>query len=342
MILYDPHLAIGMYPFGIQIPVKDSRARKTYGHLASHPRLGPVRDRWLCSTITDALMPEDLERAHCPRYVQRLFGEEFEQELIRTYELIDEQGNYHRYDPAAASRPLADMRQWILTKASGTFQACRMALDSGFCFYFAGGMHHAQYDRGAGFCLINDIVVAIRRLQAEGRIRQAWVLDLDAHKGDGTAALTAEDASITTLSIHMARGWPLDQPQRDETGRPNPSFTPSDIDIPIGAGEDAVYNERLGKGLDQLAGFPPPGLAVVVSGSDPYEADELPSTGGLALTLEQLMTRDRLVYDFLQAAGVPAAYLMAGGYGEHSWRVYAQFLEWVLLERLADRTDRRL
>jgi acetoin utilization deacetylase AcuC-like enzyme len=127
----------------------------------------------------------------------------------------------------------------------------------------------------------------------------------------------------------------LDQPEVDGQGRPNPSFTPSDIDIPIGARENDLYNTRLKEGLERMRTLSTPDLAIVVCGSDPYEADELPSTRGLALTLEQLLERDKQVYSFLMAANIPAAFLMAGGYGENSWRVYAQFLEWVLLKRLA-------
>jgi acetoin utilization deacetylase AcuC-like enzyme len=334
MILYDPDLTVEMFRYGVQIPVKDSRARKTFEHLSAHPQLAASKKRWHSTKITENLAAEDLKRVHAADYVARLFSDELENELIRTYELVDAQGNYHRYDPTGASLPLTDMRDWIFTKAAGTYQAARCALDSYFCFYFAGGMHHAQYDRGSGFCLINDIVIAIRRLQAEARIKKAWVIDLDAHKGDGTAALTAGDDSIRTLSIHMASGWPLDQPEFDGQGRPNPSFTPSDIDIPIGDHENDHYNDRLKQGLERLRTLSTPELAVVVCGSDPYELDELPSTSGLALTLEQLLERDQQVYSFLTAAGVPAAFLMAGGYGENSWRVYAQFLEWVLLDRL--------
>jgi len=79
---------------------------------------------------------------------------------------------------------------------------------------------------------------------------------------------------------------------------------------------------------------PRPDLAVVVSGADPYEKDELPSTQPLKLSLAQLKERDLLIYEFLQQRKIPKAYLMAGGYGEHSWEVYAQFLEWVLVNRL--------
>lgn len=334
MILYDPALTVEMFKYGIQIPVLDSRASKTFEHLKSHERLARCLNRWHIDKLTESLSAGDLERVHSAEYVRRLFSSELETELVRTYELIDENGNYHRYDPKQAALPLTQMRDWILAKAAGTYQAGRIAIEEGFCFYFAGGMHHAQYDYGSGFCLINDIVVAVRRLQAEGRIRQAWVIDVDAHKGDGTAALTAGDDSITTLSIHMARGWPLDQPQVDAKSRPNPSFTPSDIDIPIGANENQHYNPRLKDGLERLFTFATPDLAIVVCGSDPYEADELPSTRGLALTLEQLLERDRMVYSFLKAANIPAAFLMAGGYGENSWRVYAQFLEWALMDRL--------
>lgn len=334
MILYDPDLTVEMFRYGIKIPVKDSRARKTFEHLKAHPQLTGRQNRWHCAKISEHLSVEDLKRGHAGEYVQRLFSGGLEQELIRTYELVDAQGNYNRYDPDSASLPLTEMRDWIFTKAAGTYQAGRNALETGFCFYFAGGMHHAQYDRGSGFCLINDIVIAIRRLQAEGRIQHAWVIDLDAHKGDGTAALTVGDDSIRTLSIHMAAGWPLDQPEVDGKGRPNPSFTPSDVDIPIGAQENEQYNPRLNAGLERLHTMSTPDLAIVVCGSDPYEADELPSTSGLSLTLEQLLERDQQVYSSLMAANIPAAFLMAGGYGENSWRVYAQFLEWVLLDRL--------
>jgi acetoin utilization deacetylase AcuC-like enzyme len=220
-----------------------------------------------------------------------------------------------------------------MTVASSV-QCCRIALEHKFCFAFRGGMHHAQQNYGAGFCLLNDIVIAIRKLQAERRIKTAWVIDTDAHKGDGTAALTRGDDSITTLSIHMARGWPLDGDPYDREGNLNPSFIPSDIDIPIARGEDKYYLSRLKEGLIQLERLPPPDLAVVVYGADPYEKDELASTADMKLSLAQLKKRDLIVYNFLEDRYIPRAYLMAGGYGQDCWKVYAQFLEWALLDEL--------
>ena len=107
-----------------------------------------------------------------------------------------------------------------------------------------------------------------------------------------------------------------------------------EIDIPMARGEDHLYVSRLQKGLNTLGNFSRPDLAVVVSGVDPFEKDELPSTGDLKLSLDQMMQRDLLVYEFLQERRIPQAYLMAGGYGESSWQVYAQFLEWALSDKL--------
>ena len=333
MILYDARQPHSLIEFGIEIPVMDSRVSETFAQLSSHPRLGPRSDAWHIGMIQEKVTREDLLRVHSSDYVGRLFSERLEAEIVRTYELIDADGRYHRYNPSAARLPLAALFERTLAKASGTVQCCRTALVSGFCFYFGGGMHHAQKDHGAGFCLVNDLVIALRRLQSEKSIRTAWVIDVDAHKGDGTAAITASDDSIVTLSIHMAAGWPLDQPAHDADGRPNPSFIPSTIDIPLESGEEPFYNARLREGLERLAGVGRPDLALVVCGADPYELDELPSTAGLRLSLGQLLERDQMVYSFLKTRGIPGAWVMAGGYGRNSWRVYTQFLEWALLDR---------
>jgi len=334
MILYDENQNEGLLEFGIQIPVLASRAVKAFEFLKSHELLGPKISQWHIQKIDGQITKEDLLRVHSRDYIEKLYSAELEQEIIRTFELIGEQGDYYRYAPDTATLPLTDLFDRTLTTVASTAQCCRVAIDKSFCFAFRGGMHHAQDAYGAGFCPINDIVIAIRKLQAEHRIRTVWVIDTDAHKGDGTAALTRGDDSITTLSIHMAHGWPLDGEKYDQAGNLNPSFIDSDIDIPMARGEDQLYVSRLREGLNKLDNFSRPDLAVVVSGVDPYEKDELPSTADLKLSLAQMKQRDLLVYGFLKERKIPGAYLMAGGYGESSWQVYAQFLEWALLDNL--------
>jgi acetoin utilization deacetylase AcuC-like enzyme len=333
LILYDPAQSHELVDFGIEIPVMESRASEAFRRLSCDPRLGPRVGVWHVDRVVERLTRGDLLGAHSAAYVDRLFSDKLESEIIQTYELVDAHGRFHRYNPANAKLPLTDLFDRVLVRAAGTLQCCRIALRSGFCFYFGGGMHHAQKERG-GFCLVNDLVIALRRLQSENRIASAWVIDVDAHKGDGTAALTAGDNTIATLSIHMAAGWPLDQPERDAAGRPNPSFVPSTVDIPIAPGEEPFYIERLRDGLERLGRTLQPDLALVVCGADPYELDELPSTAGLKLSLGQLLERDQRVYAFLKQRVIPGAWVMAGGYGRNSWRVYAQFLEWVLADRL--------
>jgi acetoin utilization deacetylase AcuC-like enzyme len=334
MILYDPTDRMGFFEFGIQIPILDSKVTRTFETLLQDPALGPRVKEWHLTRVEETLAREDLLRVHSRGYVDRLFSETLEKEIIRTYELIDDQGRYYRYNPAEATLPLPRLFDRILQRVAGTTQCCRAALDTGFCFYFGGGMHHAQHDTGNGFCLLNDIVIGLRKLQAENRIQTAWVIDVDAHKGDGTAALTHGDDTIRTLSVHMARGWPLDGRPIDADGRPNPSFIPSDIDIPVAAGEEPTYNDRLQEGLHQLDALSRPDLAVVVSGADPYEKDALPSTQELRMPLAQMLERDQLIYRFLQDRRIPQAGLMSGGYGPDVWEVYAGFLVWALRDRL--------
>ena len=332
-LLFYPNLP-GLQHFGMQIPVLDTRATATIEALQNNPRIGPSMQRLLSTEKREDISREDISRVHNSTYVQDLYSEKLESLLFAAYELIDENGRYHRYDPHLAKSPLTDIFPVMRTRTAGSLQCMRTALQEDFCFYFGGGFHHAHADFGHGFCIINDIVIGIRRLQAEGLIRTAWVIDGDAHKGDGTAALTAHDPSIASLSIHMAGGWPLDLPRYDANGNEHPAFTPSTVDIPIYSGEEHAYADRLAGGLLKLEqALPNPDLAVVVFGADPYEHDGLDSASKLKLSLDQLKSRDTVIYDFLAAHRIPAAYLMSGGYGPRAWEVNYQFLEWVLLER---------
>jgi hypothetical protein len=172
----------------------------------------------------------------------------------------------------------------------------------GIGFNIGGGFHHAYAHHGEGFCAINDIAVAIRKVQTEKLIERAMVIDTDVHHGNGTAAIFEGDASVFTLSIHQFDNYPSHKP---------PSTV--DIHLPNGVG-DFVYLKKLEdtcrKGLAEFR----PQLVIYVAGADPYRDDQL---GGLSLTMEGLKSRDRLVCDLAREHEAAVAVVLAGGYARN-------------------------
>jgi acetoin utilization deacetylase AcuC-like enzyme len=334
MVLHYEGRGIPLEDFGILIPANRDRGRLILEALLADDDIASCQSEWLVHPDGSAITRADVARVHSAEYVGRVFGDDAEAVITAAYELVDENGHYHRYDPSRAVRPLTELFDDSLRWMAGSFQVGKEALSRGFCFNLGGGAHHAHHDFGHGFCIFNDIVISLRKLQAEGYIRTAWVVDVDAHKGDGTAALTKGDSSIVTLSVHMAHGWPLSLPEHLPDGRLHPSHTPSDIDVPIAAGEESHYVPRLRAALEKLDRYPRPDIAYVIDGADPYERDRLPSTQVLRLTLEQMLARDETVYSFLSEREIPQAYLMAGGYGEDAWEPYPQFIGKVIRNRL--------
>jgi len=186
--------------------------------------------------------------------------------------------------------------------AGATLGACREALASGCGINLAGGTHHAHRDHGAGFCVFNDAAVAIRTLQADGRIERALVIDLDVHQGDGTAAIFAEDPAVFTFSMHGRGNFPFVK-------------AASSLDIELADGtEDGEYLTILSLALAQVLSGPKTDLVIYLAGADPYVGDRL---GRLALSKRGLATRDRRVLQTLRDNGVPVAIVMAGGYADN-------------------------
>ena len=323
MIYYHPDCDLRFSDFGIEIPIVDDRAAKVYDQLKIIDSSLSYTDLNLIPSIT----ADDLRLVHTQDYVEQLCSDyhHLEQAMLTCYELVDKEGHFHRYNPSRSKKSFNDGFAIILKQVGLTYLSTKESLKSGFSYFLGGGMHHAMSFTGRGFCLVNDIVITLRKLQNEKLIKTAWVIDVDAHKGDGTAELTARDKSIVTLSIHMHEGWPLNSGSvRD------PWFIPSNIDIGISSGEEDQYLLRLEKGLLELeANYPKPDVVIVVNGADPYEYDKLESTSLLNLPAEQLLSRDKMLYQFLKDRHIPQSYLMAGGYGDKSWEIYYQFLKFV-------------
>lgn len=183
--------------------------------------------------------------------------------------------------------------------AGGTILAAQSALRDGFGSNLSGGFHHAYPGHGEGFCAIHDVAVAIRKLQADGAIKKAIVVDTDVHHGNGTAAIFRSDPTIFTLSIHQLNNYPAHKPA---------STVDLDMDDRV---EDDEYLDTLLPAVRQALDEFHPEMLFYVGGADPYCEDQL---GGLSLTKEGLKKRDRSAFEEARRRGIPVATTLAGGY----------------------------
>jgi acetoin utilization deacetylase AcuC-like enzyme len=181
----------------------------------------------------------------------------------------------------------------------GTIAAARIALIEGYASNLAGGTHHSFADRGEGFCVLNDVAIAIRVLRDEGLIRRAAIVDCDVHQGNGTATIFTGDDDAFTFSLHGANNYPLFKAQ-------------STLDVELRDGTtDDEYLKCLTSHLPAVFAFEPD-LVFYLAGADPYAGDKL---GRLALTVDGLQHRDRCVLRECYEREVPVATVMSGGYG---------------------------
>jgi acetoin utilization deacetylase AcuC-like enzyme len=191
------------------------------------------------------------------------------------------------------------LRERSLRTAQGTLEAARDALETGLGINLAGGTHHAYSDHGEGFCVFNDVAIAIRVLQREGRLGRAAVVDLDVHQGNGTAHIFADDPDVFTFSMHGARNYPF----RKER---------SALDVELDDGcEDTAYLAALDEHLGPVLDAARPELVFYLGGADPYVHDRF---GRLDLTVSGLLERDVRAFDAFRGRGLPAVVTLAGGY----------------------------
>jgi acetoin utilization deacetylase AcuC-like enzyme len=260
-------------------------------HVFPSEKFRLIHDALLAERIAEAgdfLQPEpalneDILRVHTPAYVNKLQTDSLMLSERMKLEI-----------------PLSELtRNAFWLAAGGSMLAGRKALEDGFAANLSGGFHHAYPGHGEGFCMIHDVGVAIRSLQAEGKIRTAMTVDTDVHHGNGTAAIFGNDASVFTLSIHQENNYPMPKPPSDE-----------DIGLEDGT-RDHEYLDALEGGFLHALNKMTPDLIFYIGGADPYREDQL---GGLALTIEGLQKRDRLVFEHARCRGIPVASTLAGGY----------------------------
>ena len=240
------------------------------------------------ATADDFLRPnpasdEDILRVHTPEWVRKMKTGALTASDVMRLEVP--------YSP--------ELVEAVWLAAGGTILAGQSALRDGFGSNLSGGFHHAYPGHGEGFCAIHDVAVAIRKLQADGAIQKAIVVDTDVHHGNGTAAIFRNDPTVFTLSIHQLNNYPADKP---------PSSLDLNLDDRV---EDEEYLKALIPGMRQALDEFRPEILFYVGGADPYCEDQL---GGLSLTKAGLKRRDREVFEEARRRGIPVATTLAGGY----------------------------
>lgn len=224
--------------------------------------------------------------AHDPSYVQALFDLRIDPKMVRRIGF-------------PLSQELVDRERYIL---DGTKQAALFALQYGISFNAAGGTHHAGYDYGEGFCLMNDQAVAAQFLLREGLANRILIIDLDVHQGNGTAHIFKNSDAVFTFSMHGDKNFPFIKEQ-------------SSLDIPLQDGvSDEEYLTILAKVLPQLFGEVQPDFVFYQAGVDIVLTDKL---GKLKVSQEGCKQRDIKVLSTCRALNVPVQVSMGGGYSVH-------------------------
>lgn len=262
------------------------------GHIFPIRKFELVRDKLLAEgtlhpeeIVEPAPAPlEDVLLVHTQDYVSRLCSGDLTQKEIRRLGLPWSESLVRRSFYAVG----------------GTLAATQVSLSEGYSSNLAGGTHHSFSDRGEGFCVLNDVAVAIRAMRARKLIRRAAIVDCDVHQGNGTATIFAGDAATFTFSIHGANNYPLFKAR-----------STLDVELPDGS-SDTAYMETLAHYLPQVFQSDPD-IVFYLAGADPYRGDKL---GRLALSIDGLRERDAYVLRECYKREVPIVTVMSGGYGK--------------------------
>jgi acetoin utilization deacetylase AcuC-like enzyme len=229
--------------------------------------------------------PALLSLAHCPEYLDRFLGNRLGEREAKRMGLPWSE----------------DLVRRTCIAPMGTLLTAQLALKHGIACHLAGGTHHAHYDFGSGFCILNDLAITARALRAGGLVKRVLIFDCDVHQGDGTAAILAGDPELFTCSIHCEKNFPTRKSRSD-----------LDVGLPVGLEDDgylAVVEETLSDLLRQLQ----PDLVLYDAGVDVYAGDPL---GRLAVSLTGLAERERRVLTLCREHGVPVATVIGGGYDD--------------------------
>ncbi|TMN89593.1 histone deacetylase [Pseudoalteromonas phenolica] len=234
--------------------------------------------------------PTPLELVHCEDYIWDLWRNQLDVKAMRRIGL-----------------PWSEkLMARTFTAPLGTLKTAELALEHGIACHLAGGTHHAHYDFGSGYCMVNDLAFTSTTLIQQGKVNNVLIFDLDVHQGDGTAAMLKHNPYVFTCSIHCEKNFP---------------FRKHDSDLDVGLEnhlEDAAYLHIVRETLTGLIEDLNPDLVLYDAGVDVWEQDTL---GKLNISWQGLEKRDALVLTTCQSKGVPVATVIGGGYDKDHLRL---------------------
>lgn len=234
--------------------------------------------------------PSPLENVHCEQYIWDLWGNQLDAKVMRRIGL-----------------PWSEqLMARTFTAPLGTLRTAELALKHGIACHLAGGTHHAHYDFGSGFCMVNDLAFTATQLLDSNQITNALIFDLDVHQGDGTAAMLKHNPYVYTCSIHCEKNFPFRKHD-------------SDLDIGLEVGiSDTHYLEVVAHTLESLLIDLNPDIVLYDAGVDVWQGDNL---GKLDISWLGIAKRDALVLTLCQKHGVPVATVIGGGYDKDHQRL---------------------
>jgi|GEM_PF-48543 len=288
-IVYSPEYLIElggmekMHPFDIR------KYEKIYDGLLEHGLVSAAD-----VLKPDELTAEELKLIHTDDYLERLkvrsnVAAYLEAALLKLY-------------PGSLDK--AVLKPFRIA-SGGTLLAARQSLKSGIGVNIGGGYHHAKPDIGEGFCVYADVPIAIRKLQQEGLIKKALVIDVDVHQGNGTAECLADDDTTFTFSMHQSNIYPIPKSTSDR-----------DVEMRDGDGDEqflAVLDEH----LDEIIEMADADICFIVGGCDTLDGDPL---ANLTMSQKGIAERDWMIVDRCVKRNLPVVLTLSGGYSPNAWR----------------------